>query len=344
MRILRCFLAVLLIIIAFSLLFSRLKASYHDIPALFGEAHKSPLWFLLFLEVVYYLVYGFLAKTLLEIAGAKVKLREAIQGGIIGVLGFQVAPFVGAAILLYSFYKKLKIPRNAILFLVSVLAIFNALNYIIFSFLSAVILPQSFSSLFPERMLLTFLFALFFILGSGLFLLKDKAKNLISLLCLFAKPVNKVSRFLVNRKIIGPEKTGRIIKELLENLDLLFQHRDKTVKALVASLFFYSINISLLYCSFYVFGFKPNIPLLVLGFTASSIISLLSFFPEAPGVMEASLVTVFLALGFPAHVSLFASLLYRLVSYWLPLPIGLFVYLGLNGARDKLKAVFFEEV
>jgi len=48
--------------------------------------------------------------------------------------------------------------------------------------------------------------------------------------------------------------------------------------------------------------------------------------PGIPGVMEASLMMVFIKIGLPAHIVLFASLLFRIFSYWLPLPIGVFSY------------------
>lgn len=341
MRHLRYLLVFVLIMVAV-LVFSSRFGSWRDLVLLFNEAHKKSLWILLFLEIVYYSLYGLLAKTLLEIAGQKVSLGQAVQSGILGVLGFQVAPFVGAAVMLYCYYIKLKVDRSAIFFLISCLAIFNLANFLIFSFLSAVILPNSFSSLFPERTLLNFLFGLLAVLVTSFFLFRRQAENFIRLIKLLASGANQLTKTFLGQRFIKPERVSQIVAELMSDLDLLLKHRTKTLKAVVLSLFFYLTNAALLYSSFLVFGFRPNLPLLILGFTASSLLTLLSFFPELPGVMEASLITVFTALGFPAHVSLLAALLYRLVSYWLVLPIGLAVYLKNNGHLEKLRCAFFE--
>jgi uncharacterized protein (TIRG00374 family) len=344
MRTFRPVLTALLIMIAGFVLLSRFGQSYEQLPSLLSEAHKKPLWFLLFLGLLYYLSYGWLAKTVLNIGGSQVNLKETIQAGLLGALGFQVAPFVGAAVLLYCFYRKLDVPQPTILFLVSSLAIFNFLNYFIFSFLAILILPHSFSVIFPERTVFAFLFGLLAILLVSYFLVRNRAENLIGFIRFLARPVNWFGRGFFGRRFFNPERASRVIEELVSDLNLLAEQPQKTLRALMISLFFYLVNASLLYFSFYVFGYQPNLPLLLLGLTTSSVLSLLSLFPEAPGVAEASLVTVFVGLGFPAHVSLFACLLYRLVSYWLPLPLGIFVYLDLNGflkgfRKDKLTAV-----
>jgi len=331
LRSLRYVFAFLLITLAVVFIFSRFKTSYQDIPALLDEANKKPLWLVLCLSLLSYLAYGLLSKILLKIGGNHVSLGDTIKVGILGVLGFQVAPFVGGTILLYLFYKKLKVPSSAIFFLLTVLTALNWINYLFFSFLAAILLPSSFSSLFPQTAVLVFLFSLLFLLVLGYFLFKERAKRLIAILCFLVRPLNRMAQPFLKRDVIGPAKTKRIIEELWRDLDLLLARPGQTVQAVCVSVFSHLLNITLLYLSFYVFGYSPNVLLLILGLTASSVIALLSLFPEAPGVAEASLVTVFVGLGFPAHVSLFACLLYRLVSYWLPLPLGIFVYLDLNG-------------
>jgi uncharacterized protein (TIRG00374 family) len=334
-RKLRYFLSVCLVGVAVLIFFSRFEG-WRDVPLLFQEAHKKPLWLLLFLEALYFFLYGVLSKVLLDISfaanhekGNRVSLKETVKVGVLGVLGFQVAPFVGSSILLYLFYKKLKVPSSAILFLVAVLTIFNWLSGFALGILSFVLLPESFC-FFPEKAVLACLSVTLLFLVAGYFLVRQGAKNLVSILRRLAFLVNKVSRKLLRKEVLSQEKMARIVEELLKDLNLLLKEPAKSLKALALSLLFYLLNVLIFYLSFYVFGYQANFPLLVLGLIASSFVSLLSLFPEAPGVMEASLVAVFVALGFPAHVTLLASLLYRLVSYWLPLPLGFYIYLKLN--------------
>lgn len=334
MRHWRYLLALSLIIIAVLVFFSRFS-SWREIPAVFQEAHKKPLWFLLFLEVFSLLIYGLLSQTLLKIGGNNVSLKETVTVGLLMILGFQVAPFVGGAVLVYLFYRQLKLPSSSIVFLVTLLTVLNFLNSFLFAFLSALLLPNSFSTVLPERAVLSLLFTLLAFFLAAFVLLRQGAKNLTRFLHFLSRPLNALGWRLFKRPLLGPEKTARVIQEALRDLDLLLKHPFKTLQALLLSVLFYLVNLTTLYFSFYVFGFQANISLLVLGFTASSILSLLSFFPEMPGVMEASLITVFVSLGFPAHVTLLAALLYRLVTYWLPLPLGFFVFYK-NGIHRSL--------
>jgi uncharacterized protein (TIRG00374 family) len=95
---------------------------------------------------------------------------------------------------------------------------------------------------------------------------------------------------------------------------------------------FYLANIATIYFSFVVFGVWPDPFVIIFGYTVAMILSIFSLMPETPGIMEASLILVFVNLGFPTHVALFASLLYRLFAYWLPLPLGIVSYFRLKKA------------
>ena len=343
MRYLRYFLVIILLVIAFSLISSRFASSYHDIPLLFEEAQKKILWILPLLGIIYYLIFGLLSKTVLSIAGFKISIRETIKAGLLGALGFQAAPFVGGIVLIYLFYKKLKIPSSRILFLITVNSILNLLNVFLFFLASILLLKQSFFSFLPQREILTLLTVLLFILSFGYLLLKNRARNLISLLQILSGPINRISRFFSRKDTLSEDKIKRIIEELLKDIDLVSLNWMKSFQVLALAMTFYMTNISILFLSFYIFGYQAKVTLLIIGLTLASLLSILSLFPEAPGVMEASLVTTFISLGFPAHVSLFAALLYRFVLYWMATPFGFLVYLSSNSHLAKGKKDLFEE-
>jgi len=97
---------------------------------------------------------------------------------------------------------------------------------------------------------------------------------------------------------------------------------------------FYLANIATLYFSFVVFGAWPDPFVIIFGYTVAIILSVFSLMPETPGIMEASLILIFGNLGFPLHIALFASLLYRVFAYWLPLPLGIASYFRLKKACE----------
>jgi uncharacterized protein (TIRG00374 family) len=77
-----------------------------------------------------------------------------------------------------------------------------------------------------------------------------------------------------------------------------------------------------LYLAFWAIGFpiSPGIALVL--FTTSSVLSTLSAAPGEFGVMETSLAILSTALGIPPPSAVGAIVLFRALSYWLPIPVG----------------------
>jgi hypothetical protein len=74
-------------------------------------------------------------------------------------------------------------------------------------------------------------------------------------------------------------------------------------------------------------GADPRPSLVVLAYTAAELLALLPFTPGGLGFVEAGLVGTLTLAGVPGSDALAATLLYRLASYWLPIPAGGVAYL-----------------
>lgn len=139
--------------------------------------------------------------------------------------------------------------------------------------------------------------------------------------------LNNLSLRFRKKELVNRDK----LKSLALKLQLTFSELNHAKKegliALAASIFYYWADILTLYFSFLVFGYHPNIFLIIFGFTISSILSVISAIPYVPGVVEGALAIVFVKLGFPANISLLAVILFRIFSYWLPMPLGIASYL-----------------
>jgi uncharacterized protein (TIRG00374 family) len=143
-----------------------------------------------------------------------------------------------------------------------------------------------------------------------------------------------VSRIFIKRDLIHIEKPKKFVADFLQSIALLWQNKKKIPKLLLTSTMFYLANMATLYFAFWVFGSRPEITVLIFGYTVALVLSIFSLMPETPGVMEACLILVFVTLGFPSHIALFATLLYRLFAYWLPLPLGIVSYFRLKKASE----------
>ena len=73
-------------------------------------------------------------------------------------------------------------------------------------------------------------------------------------------------------------------------------------------------------------GADPRPSLVLLAYTAAAVLALVPFTPGGLGFVEAGLAGMLTLAGVPGHDAVAATLVYRLVSYWLPLPAGAVAY------------------
>lgn len=335
MRYFRYFLTIVLIAVAFFVVYSKFKNVYFDIPLLLKEANKSFLFFLVIFQIINYFGDGWLSKILLSIAGFKVNLRDTLKIAILGVVGNHVAPFVGGTMITFYSYKKLNIPSAVISFLVFSWSIFVWLIHLLFFLLSLLLLPSLFFNFISPKAVFIAFFALILISFFLFLVFRKRGKNLIWFLNIFSKPKTKVTDFLSEKNLSKSKLFEKFISDFHQCFDFLWKSKNKIPQALFSSLLFYLGDIITLYFAFLVFGFRPNPALLIFGYTLSLVLTLFTLMPGTPGIMEASLMVVFIKLGLPAHIVLLAALLFRFFSYWLPLPVAIISYWRLKKVNPE---------
>jgi uncharacterized protein (TIRG00374 family) len=77
-----------------------------------------------------------------------------------------------------------------------------------------------------------------------------------------------------------------------------------------------------LLCALRAVGAQPRPSLVVLAYLSAALLSLLPFTPGGLGFVEAGLVATLTLSGVSAGHALVATLVYRLVAFWLPIPAG----------------------
>jgi uncharacterized protein (TIRG00374 family) len=82
-------------------------------------------------------------------------------------------------------------------------------------------------------------------------------------------------------------------------------------------------------------GAEPNPGLVLLAFAASAVLAMIPLTPGGLGFVEAGLTGVLALAGVSAGDAVVATLSYRLVSFWLPLPAGLGAYLLYRTRQHK---------
>jgi hypothetical protein len=93
--------------------------------------------------------------------------------------------------------------------------------------------------------------------------------------------------------------------------------------ALVAAVGNWGLDYLALVAALYAVGAKPRLSLVLLAYGAAAVLSMIPITPGGLGFVEAGLTATLIAAGVAGPDALLATLAYRVVSYWLPLPAGL---------------------
>jgi uncharacterized protein (TIRG00374 family) len=134
--------------------------------------------------------------------------------------------------------------------------------------------------------------------------------------------------WLLNATVRRRRRVTGLPEELLADRDFiratLGQHWQRAVLAAVANTAF---DYLALLCALRAVGADPQPSLVLLAYTAAALLSLIPLTPGGLGFVEAGLVGTLTLAGVSGPDALAATLLYRLASYWLPLPAGAIAYL-----------------
>jgi hypothetical protein len=82
-----------------------------------------------------------------------------------------------------------------------------------------------------------------------------------------------------------------------------------------------------LICCLAAVGARPDPSLVVLAYAGAALLALIPFTPGGLGFVEAGLTGLLALAGATAHQAVVATLAYRLLTFWLPLPLGGVAYL-----------------
>jgi uncharacterized protein (TIRG00374 family) len=88
------------------------------------------------------------------------------------------------------------------------------------------------------------------------------------------------------------------------------------------------LNYIALLCALRAVGAQPRPSLVLLAYVVSVCFSLIPFTPGGLGFVEAGLVATLALAGIRPSHALVATLLYRLVAFWLPIPVGGIAYVA----------------
>ena len=133
---------------------------------------------------------------------------------------------------------------------------------------------------------------------------------------------------LMNRMKRGREPTTDLPKRLVRERDLVQDVLgSRWWLALLAAVGNWAFDFLALLAALVAVGTRPRPSLVLLAYVVAAVLGMIPITPGGLGFVEAGLAATLVLAGVSAGDAAVATLAYRLVSYWLPLPAGLVGYL-----------------
>ena len=296
----------------------------------------------LFAESFFYIGSTILTKAVLGMTGDKLKFKEVLQISLLDSFSVQFLPFgsLGEGTVSYFFYKEKKIRTSHIILMFIARTI---ILYLVFAaiYLIGVAFSPTNHSLSPNALIVIWFaylaaFAGFFYLISLYF----RKSVLIQRAAQIAKIINKITRIL-HIGLIPLSHFPEAVQKFYDALKMLAKNRHLQINAALGAVLFWAGDILCLYFSLLGFGYRAHLPIVIFAYSAAKILALITFIPGGLGIVEGSLALIFIGFGVPASTALAAVLIFRFISFWIPVPIGLasFIHLRRNDIKTNLEKI-----
>ena len=164
----------------------------------------------------------------------------------------------------------------------------------------------------------------------GAFLLAyllDAQNHIDKFVKLVAGFVNKVAkRFFRKDELLKPEAIRNNLTDFHDGALQLLRTRTKIIRPYLFMVAASSVQLTIVYLSYYAVGAELNPGIVIVAFTVANIVGAISIIPGDVGVHEATMVLILSWAGVSSDVAIAGTLLYRVFNKLIVLPIGFIVY------------------
>lgn len=250
------------------------------------------------------------------------RLWDLLQASVISLFFNQTMPSAGISgnAFFFNFLARLNIRVTQIisLILADLLIYYAATEATIISFLAAGIFIYKIPKVFQGTLIGGLIAYLFF---GALITIAGKKKFLE----LLYKKIQKV-KFIKKLTEKVSNKLQHRTKQDVQVLTYLKNNKKTALKAFLLQLMVVAADAFTLYALFIGLGIPVSFFIVLVSLTCSKIICLLPFLPGSLILYESSMSFFFASFGVPLGPAIIVTLLYRLLSFWFPMPIGLLLY------------------
>jgi len=175
--------------------------------------------------------------------------------------------------------------------------------------------------------------------GAGVVLMGLFAAVVVALTRGRNRSVEVVERLAARLPFVDPATVAAQVRRLAERLGQFLAERQLLARAVVWAAAFWLLDASSLFVFIAAFGkLVPPIDLLV-AYGLAFVLAVIPVTPSGLGVIEGVLIPTLAGFGVPRSTAVLGVLAYRLVNFWLPIPVGGIAYLSLRFSPPALATV-----
>jgi putative heme transporter len=143
-------------------------------------------------------------------------------------------------------------------------------------------------------------------------------------------------RYLARRiPAINPDKVSDLLAKVAARITLLINNRRTLWWALTWAGLNWLLDAACLWVFVWAFGLVISPVDLLVAYGLANVLAAIPITPAGLGVVEATLIGTLVPFGVPRGQAILAVLSYRLVNFWIPIPIGGVAYASLQWRRDR---------
>ena len=143
--------------------------------------------------------------------------------------------------------------------------------------------------------------------------------------------------------LLDGEKVRAVIHRLAERLRELLQDRGLVRRALFWATANWLLDAASLWIFVWAFGFRMGLDGLIVSYGLANVLAAVPITPGGLGVIEAVLTSSLVGFGAPRGIAILGVISYRLVNFWLPIPLGGLASLSLR-LQPEEKGRTYEEI
>jgi len=257
--------------------------------------------------------------------------REAFRLGTVSIMAIHLVPVAGFGEAAYSYYylRKRGVPTGNIMAMIITRLIFSYSAFFIILGISLIFMPTLSDVSFTGK--IASILVLIILLG-GIILARNLYLNFNRFRYFFKKIVSFLDYFkmmILKRTKLNMAQKEAVIKDIhsgFSPMDSFSVFSRQTAIALI----YWLGDIVVLYFVILSLGAYIHPAKLIIAYGIATSLGAISFIPGGLGVVEGALGLMLVNVGLPLDVTILSVIGYRLISFWLMIPVGIYSALILN--------------